>query len=72
MCICTWKAGDNTARIQRAIDYVASLTPDASGFRGAVLLDQGNFPCPAVFVSPHPELYCGVRIKRKRYCLKRE
>ena len=28
-----WKAGDNTARIQRAIDYVASLTPDASGFR---------------------------------------
>ena len=38
-----WKAGDNTARIQRAIDYVASLTPDASGFRGAVLLDQGEF-----------------------------
>ncbi len=22
-----WKAGDNTARIQRAIDYVASLAP---------------------------------------------
>lgn len=59
-----WKAGDNTARIQRAIDYVASLTPDASGFRGAVLLDQESFPCPAVFVSPHPELYCGVRIKK--------
>ena len=38
-----WKAGDNTARIQRAIDYVASLAPDASGFRGAVLLDQGEF-----------------------------
>ena len=38
-----WKAGDNTARIQRAIYYVASLTPDASGFRGAVLLDQGEF-----------------------------
>ena len=61
-----WKAGDNTARIQRAIDYVASLTPDASGFRGAVLLE--NFPCPAVFVSTHPELYCGVRIKKKQYC----
>lgn len=37
-----WKAGDNTVRIQRAIDYVASLSPDASGFRGAVLLDQGE------------------------------
>jgi len=62
-----WKAGDNTARIQRAIDYVASLAPDASGFRGAVLLDQ-SFPCPAVFVSPHPELYCEERIKKKQYC----
>lgn len=39
----SWTAGDNTARIQRAIDYVASLVPDASGFRGAVLLDQGEF-----------------------------
>lgn len=38
-----WKAGDNTARIQRAIDYVASLAPDASGYRGAVLLGQGEF-----------------------------
>ena len=38
-----WTAGDNTSRIQRAIDYVASLVPDASGFRGAVLLDQGEF-----------------------------
>ena len=38
-----WKVGDNTARIQRAIDYVASQTPDASGFRGAVLLDKGEF-----------------------------
>ena len=63
-----WKAGDNTARIQRAIDYVASLAPDASGFRGAVLLDQGEFSLSAVFVSPHPELYCGERIKKKQYC----
>ena len=38
-----WKAGDNTRRIQRAVDYVASLPPDASGFRGAVLLDRGEF-----------------------------
>ncbi len=39
----SWQAGDNTARIQRAVDYVASLVPDASGFRGAVLLDRGEF-----------------------------
>lgn len=39
----SWQAGDNTARIQRAIDYVASLSPDASGFRGAVLLEQGEY-----------------------------
>ena len=32
-----------TTRIQRAIDYVASLPPDISGFRGAVLLDKGEF-----------------------------
>lgn len=38
-----WQAGDQTARIQRAIEYVASLAPDASGFRGAVLLDKGEF-----------------------------
>ncbi len=38
-----YQAGDNTARIQRAIDYVSSLKPDASGFRGAVLLDKGEF-----------------------------
>lgn len=37
------QAGDNTACIQRAIDYVASLPPDANGFRGAVLLDKGEF-----------------------------
>ena len=37
------QSGDNTARIQRAIDYVSSLAPDAAGFRGAVLLDKGEF-----------------------------
>src|SRR5580658_2810909 len=33
-------AGDNTARIQAAIDYVASLKPEADGIRGAVLLQS--------------------------------
>ncbi len=34
---------DATFRIQSAIDYVAALIPDASGIRGAVLLDKGVF-----------------------------
>ena len=34
--------GDSTARIQKAIDYVASLPPDADGVRGAVLLLKGR------------------------------
>ncbi len=38
-----WKAGDNTRRIQKAIDYVSSLSPDKSGFRGAILLGEGVF-----------------------------
>ena len=37
------REGDNSERIQRALDYVASLKPDANGFRGAVLLDKGTF-----------------------------
>lgn len=35
--------GDNSERIQRALDYVASLKPGADGFRGAVLLGKGTF-----------------------------
>jgi hypothetical protein len=35
--------GDATLRIQSALDYVASLPADASGFRGAVLLEKGNY-----------------------------
>jgi Family of unknown function (DUF6298) len=35
-------AGDETARIQKAIDYVASLPADANGVRGAVLLLKGR------------------------------
>jgi len=34
--------GDGTLRIQAAIDYVASLSPDANGLRGAVLLLKGR------------------------------
>jgi hypothetical protein len=36
------KPGDSTARIQKAIDYVASLAPDSNGLRGAVLLLKGR------------------------------
>lgn len=38
-----WKKGDATLRIQAAIDYVASLPIDKNGFRGAVLLENGNY-----------------------------
>jgi hypothetical protein len=35
--------GDATLHIQSAIDYVASLSPDDDGIRGAVLLEKGLF-----------------------------
>ncbi len=35
--------GDNTERIQRALNYAASLVPDGNGFRGAVLLEKGVY-----------------------------
>ena len=35
-------AGDETARIQKAIDYVSGLPADAYGLRGAVLLLKGR------------------------------
>ena len=38
-----WQAGDCSARIQQAIDYVAALKPDAHGRRGAVCLGEGVF-----------------------------
>lgn len=63
-----WKAGDNTARIQRAIDYVASLAPDASGFRGAVLLDQGEFSLSgSIRISASGIVLRGTD-KEKQYC----
>lgn len=36
-------AGDNTANIQNAINAVSALTPNANGFRGAVLLNPGTY-----------------------------
>ena len=36
-------AGDNTAHVQAAIDRVSARTPDANGFRGAVLLRAGYY-----------------------------
>jgi len=35
--------GDNSVNIQAAIDLVSAMTPDASGFRGAVLLKMGTY-----------------------------
>lgn len=36
---------DDTAAIQKAIDEVSALPLDANGFRGAVLLAPGTYPC---------------------------
>ena len=35
--------GDDTARLQAAIDDVSARTPDANGFRGALLLQRGKY-----------------------------
>ena len=39
----TEPTSDDTRRIQRAIDLVAKRKPDATGFRGAVVLGPGEF-----------------------------
>lgn len=36
-------SGDSRARIQAAIDTVSKRTPDAQGFRGAILLKKGTY-----------------------------
>jgi hypothetical protein len=36
-------SGDNLANIQNAINEVAALTPDANGFRGAILFKAGTY-----------------------------
>ena len=38
-----WQTGDCSQLIQQAIDYVASLKPDANGHRGAIVLGEGRF-----------------------------
>ena len=38
-----WGDGDQSERIQRAIDHLSSLPQDAEGRRGAVLLGKGRF-----------------------------
>ena len=35
--------GDNSDQLQKVIDSVSSLVPDASGFRGAILLKNGEY-----------------------------
>lgn len=35
--------GDASARLQKAIDYVSTLKPDANGHRGTVLIGEGTF-----------------------------
>jgi hypothetical protein len=35
--------GDNSDHLQKVIDSVSALTPDASGFRGAILLKIGEY-----------------------------
>ena len=35
--------GDQTARLQQALDQVAARTPDANGFRGALVLNAGLY-----------------------------
>lgn len=37
-------AGDNTAQIQNAINYVGGLPANADGIRGVVLLNPGTYP----------------------------
>ena len=37
------KEGDNSQRIQKAIDYVSSLKPDKNGYRGSIIIDDGVF-----------------------------
>lgn len=37
------ESGDNYARIQQVLDYMATLKPDQNGYRGCVLLGEGVF-----------------------------
>ena len=39
----SWKEGDDTERIQCAIDEVSQMTPDANGHRGSIVLGEGTW-----------------------------
>jgi hypothetical protein len=39
----TAASGDNTSRIQKALDQLGARTPDANGIRGALLLAAGSY-----------------------------
>lgn len=43
--------GDDTPAIQAAIDMVEALSPDANGFRGAVLLTAGCYEIDQLFIE---------------------
>ena len=47
------REGDNTARIQAAIDDVSNREPDANGLRGAVLLEPGTFEVSGTLTISH-------------------
>lgn len=64
------KEGDNTERLQRAVDYVASLKPDAAGFRGAVLLDEGVYECSGAIRLPVSGIVLRGRDKEKTILVK--
>lgn len=59
-----WKAGDNTARIQRAIDYVASLPPILPVSVEPYCWIVENSAYPGNFVFPCPALFCVVWIEK--------
>lgn len=46
-------AGDNTAHIQAAIDSVGQLTPNAAGYRGAVVLEAGLYSVYGTIYVPY-------------------
>ncbi|WP_156253369.1 right-handed parallel beta-helix repeat-containing protein [Pseudactinotalea terrae] len=46
-------AGDNTSHLQTAIDAVGALPPGDNGFRGAILLQAGEYPVAGTVYLRH-------------------
>lgn len=44
--------GDNSAHIQGALDEIAAMSPDANGFRGALLLEAGTYEIRGTVTIP--------------------